>query len=83
MLESVGGIDVARSLVHGGQYAVHDGDKTWTVLGGHKKRTGVGGVAGVRRENSIERISLSESKCKLKFHLFKNITHLSPQEHKK
>lgn len=42
MLELVGGIAVARSLVHGGQYAVHDGDKTWTVLTGHKKGRGEG-----------------------------------------
>lgn len=46
MLELVGGIAVARSLVHGGQYAVHDGDKTWTVLTGHKKGRGEGQVGG-------------------------------------
>lgn len=77
MLELVGGIAVARSLVHGGQYAVHDGDKTWTVLTGHKKRTGGGAGGGVRLEISVERISLSESKCKLKFRAFKNIMHLA------
>lgn len=67
----------ARSLVHGGQYAVHDGDKTWTVLTGHKKGRGEGRGArgGVRLENSVERISLSGSKHKPKFHLLKNITH--------
>lgn len=43
MLELMGGIAAARSLVHGGQYAVHDRDKTWTVLTGHKKRMGGGG----------------------------------------
>lgn len=76
MLKLVGGIAAARSLVHGGQYAVHDGDKTWTVLPGYKKgRTGGGG--GVRLENSVERISPSESKRKLKFHVFKNIMHLA------
>lgn len=32
----MGGVAVARSLVHGGQYAVHDGDKTLTALNGNK-----------------------------------------------
>lgn len=63
MLELVGGIAVARSLVHGGQYAVHDGDKTWTVLTGHKKGCGGEEGWGVRLENGVEWISLSKSKC--------------------
>lgn len=54
-----GGVAVARSLVHGGQYAVDDRDKTLTVLDDHKKR--------VRRD--AERIFLSESK--FQFQLFK------------
>lgn len=84
MLELVWGITAARSLVHGGQYAVHDRDKTWTVLTGHKKRTG-GGAGGVRLENSVERISPSESKGKLsctfmylkKHHAFSMLVHKS------
>lgn len=70
----VGGcVAVARSLVHGGQYAVHDRDKTLTVLDGHKK--------GMRID--VERIFLSESKFKLELFKTSCTQNVSPQEFKK
>lgn len=77
----------ARSLVHGGQYAVHDGDKTWTVLTGHKKGRGegwgaAGGVSGWRivlKGFPYLEVNANQSSSYLKTSRFE---HLSPQEHK-
>lgn len=66
-------MSLLHGAVHGGQYAVHDRDKTLTVLGGHKKR--------MRRD--VERIFLSEGKFKLELFKTSCTQNVSPQEFKK